>query len=259
MMKRINKGVCLVMLLCLAFSATAQEEESRGLIWSALRGLDYRVKAGFNIGGTSPMPLPAEIREITSYKPGMQISIEGDVIKWFGKKWGTLLGVRLENKGMKTDARVKNYHLVMDSKDNGHLEGAWTGSVKTKVRNSYVTIPVQAIFKASKRWDVKAGPYVSFLTGSDFSGSAYNGYIREGDPTGTKVEIGENGAVYDFSNDLRHCLWGLDVGTEWKAYRHLNLYADLTWGLNSIFKKDFDSISFNMYCVYLNIGFGYVF
>ena len=31
------------------------------------------------------------------------------------------------------------------------------------------------------------------------------------------------------------------------------------WGLNNIFKKDFETISFNMYPIYLNIGFGYVF
>ena len=35
--------------------------------------------------------------------------------------------------------------------------------------------------------------------------------------------------------------------------------ADLTWGLNDIFKKDFDTISFAMYPIYLNVGFGYAF
>lgn len=204
-------------------------------------------------------PLPAEIRSLESYRPGMQIALEGNVIKWFDKKWGALLGVRFEDKGMKTDARVKDYHLVMDSKDNGHLEGAWTGYVKTKVKNSYITVPIQGIYKVSPRWDLKFGPYLSFLMNKDFSGSAYDGYIREGDPTGEKIVIENEEATYDFSNDLRKFQWGLDAGAEWKAYRHLSVYADLTWGLNSIFKKGFESISFDMYCIYLNFGFGYVF
>lgn len=252
------KAIVMFLMLFSSFTLWAQEE-SQGMLWSALRGLDYRIKAGFNIGGTSPVPLPAEIREVKSYKPGMQIAIEGNVIKWFDRKWGTLLGMRLENKGMRTDARVKNYHLVMDSKDNGHLEGAWTGYVKTKVKNSYITIPIQGIYKVSPRWDLKLGPYLSFLISRDFSGSAYDGYIREGGPTGEKIIIENEEATYDFSNDQRKFQWGIDAGGEWKAYKHLSVYADLTWGLNSIFRKNFESISFDMYCIYLNFGFGYVF
>ena len=38
-----------------------------------------------------------------------------------------------------------------------------------------------------------------------------------------------------------------------------NLYAELTWGMNDIFKTDFDTISFAMYPIYLNVGFGYAF
>jgi len=30
-------------------------------------------------------------------------------------------------------------------------------------------------------------------------------------------------------------------------------------GLNDIFKKDFDTIAFAMYPIYLNVGFGYAF
>ena len=43
----------------------AQEDRNRGIIQSALYGLEYEVKAGFNIGGTSPIPLPKEIRALT--------------------------------------------------------------------------------------------------------------------------------------------------------------------------------------------------
>ena len=48
-------------------------------------------------------------------------------------------------------------------------------------------------------------------------------------------------------------------GDEWRAFKHLNVYADLTWGLNDIFQKDFDTITFAMYPIYLNGGFGYAF
>ena len=88
----------------------------------------------------------------------------------------------------------------------------------------------------------------------------YDGYLRELDPTGNKV-VFEDGksAPYDFSKDLRRFAWGLQLGGEWKAFKHLNVYADLTWGMNDIFKKDFNTITFAMYPIYLNMGFGYAF
>ena len=32
-----------------------------------------------------------------------------------------------------------------------------------------------------------------------------------------------------------------------EGVKHLIVYADLTWGLNDIFQKDFDTITFGMY------------
>ena len=70
---------------------------------------------------------------------------------------------------------------------------------------------------------------------------------------------GENIATYDFSNELRKFQWGAQIGGEWKAYKHLTVHADLTWGLNDIFNNNFKTITFSMYPIYLNFGFGYAF
>lgn len=63
-----------------------QEDRNKGIINSALIGLEYEVKAGFNIGGTAPIPLPVEIRDITGYNPTMAVAIEGNVTKWFDQE-----------------------------------------------------------------------------------------------------------------------------------------------------------------------------
>jgi len=232
-------NIIAVLLLVSTLSAQAQEERNQGIIWSYLHGWEYGIKAGFSIGGTSPLPLPEEIRKIDSYAPGgLAISIEGNATKWFDTKWGMTVGVRLENKNMTTEATVKNYGMKIINTNGGELQGLWTGGVKTKVKNSYLTIPVVANYKVSKRWKVSAAP----------------------DQTGSRVDFtGESIATYDFSDNLRKFQWGLQLGGEWRAFKHLNVYADLTWGLNDIFKKDFDTISFAMYPIYLNIGFGYAF
>lgn len=107
------------------------------------------------------------------------------------------------------------------------------------------------------RLQLELGGYYSLLIDGDFSGTAYDGYLRKGDPTGEKVLVSE--AAYDFSDYLRNNHFGLQMGAEWRAFTHLNIYSDFTWGLNNIFEDDFKSISFAMYPIYLNVGFAYLF
>lgn len=240
----------------------AQKNENQTLLNAALHGWEYEVRAGISIGGSSPLPLPAEIRSIDSYNPTLAIMLEGNAIKWFGaeKKWGLTTGLRLENKNITTRATVKNYGMEIIGSDGNRLKGNWTGGVRTKLRSSLVTIPLLATHKFGERWSVKLGPYFSYLMDGDFSGEVYEGYLREGNPTGQKIVFTDGAiATYDFHNDMNHFQWGVQAGADWKAFKHLKVFADLTWGLNDIFQKDFQTISFAMYPIYLNFGFGYAF
>ena len=184
-------SIITILLFAGTLAIQAQEERTRSLVWMYLHGWEYEIKAGFNIGGTSPLPLPNEIRKIDSYAPGIAISIEGNATKWFDetKKWGMTAGIRLENKNMTTEATVKNYGMKIINTNGGELQGLWTGGVKTKVKNSYLTIPVVANYRISKRWKVSAGPYVSYLIEGDFSGHVYEGHLRTPDQTGSRVDF----------------------------------------------------------------------
>lgn len=255
----MKKRITIILLCCLTISnlVIAQEERSNSILKSLTMGLEYRLKAGFNIGGTSPIPLPVEIRQINSFNPTTAFSIEGDVVKTFNSKWGISAGIRLESKGMKTDATVKNYHMKMIASDGGEMEGQWTGGVTTTVKQSLLTIPVLAVYQVSKRWELELGPWFSYVTSGEFFGDAYDGYLRDGDPTGEKVNV--KSATYNFSDDLRHFQCGMQLGAQWRAFSHLNVTANLTWGVAPIFEKDFDTITFNMFPIYANFGFGYVF
>ena len=227
----------LLACISIALPGYSQVDRNETLIRSALHGLEYEIKAGFSIGGMAPLPLPVEIRSVDGYNPTLAISIGGEVTKWFAvqNKLGVIVGLRLENKAMTTEATVKNYNMEILGQGGERISGVWTGGVK-------------------------AGPYFSYLLSREFSGHVYEGYLREGDPVGPKVEFTDGKiATYDFSDDLRHFQWGMQVGAGWRAFKHLNIYADLTWGLNDIFKNDFQTITFAMYPIYLNIGFGYAF
>lgn len=270
----MKRTTLLILLLLTTLGAYAQrdvtpaKETKDNLIKAALRGWHVRVGAGLSLGGTSPLPLPAEIRSIESYNPTLCFHIEGAVQRQFTTHWGTMIGVRFENKGMKTDARVKNYHMEAVNNDgSGTVVGAYTGRVKTEVNNRYLTFPVLATYTFNDRWMVKAGPYFSYLLNGSFTGEAYDphgkecaegdSYIRDLDPTGTKTEV--TSASYDFSKDLRRFQWGIQLGGEFKAYKHLSVSANLSWGLNGIFPSDMQSVTFALYPIYGTIGFNYLF
>ncbi len=231
---------------------------TEGIEKSAAVGVEYRIKAGVAIGGTSPLPLPAEIRSINSFNPGLNLSLEGEVLKLFNKHWGISTGLQLHTQGMATDAKVKGYQMALQSGEE-QISGYFWGNVKTDINNALITLPVAALWKPAERWGVKLGVYGSYAFKRSFSGVAYNGYLREGDPTGTYVEIGENNGLYDFSDNVRKWYWGAQAGGEWRAFSHFIVGVNMLWGINSIFDKNFETIRFAMFPIYGTLSFGYTF
>lgn len=246
----MKKYILFILLFLPIFIVVSQEENG---------DREYRIKAGFSIGGTAPMPLPAEIRKIESFNPLMNLMIGAEVKHVLNKNWSLLTGLQFETKGMDTQAQVKSYNITIVSGGEGEISGVFTGMVRTRVKNSYLTLPVLAMWKPDlqSQWGIKFGLYGSFLLDGAFSGSAYDGYLREGDPTGQRIDI--TTATYDFSKELQLWNWGAQLGAEWRPFPHLLAGIDLSWGINSIFKKDFDVITYKMYPIYCALSFGYVF
>lgn len=258
-MKKIFASIIALLIATGVSAQTGQEvnDTDNNLIKAALKGWHVRLSAGYNLGGSAPLPLPNEIRGVESYNPGLNLSIEGTVQKMFGKgDWGMRWGIRLETKGMTTKASTKNYFTQVMN-DGNPISGPWTGNVKMSLKNTYITLPVLAVYKINERWNVSGGAYAAYLLDGEFNGEVYNGYIREGDPTGEKTEI--DNAAYDFSNELSKFNWGLQIGGEYLAYKHFAVFANLKWGLNGIFPTDFSSITFALYPIYGTLGFTYLF
>lgn len=156
---------CAVIMLTLALSAAAQSESGKKF--------EYRIKAGFNIGGTLPIPLPAEIRKIESYSPTMAFTVEGSVLRWFTPKWALTTGLRFETKGMNAGAKVKNYQmtlLIENGDKTGEMSGRFTGRIKTRVQNEYITLPILVVRELSPRWEIKLGPYIAYRIDGSFTG-----------------------------------------------------------------------------------------
>ncbi|MDE5876102.1 MAG: PorT family protein [Muribaculaceae bacterium] len=256
------KKIVIVILGALIFGLRdmSATEKTNG-VKEFFAGLEYEVNAGTNIGGASPIPLPSEIRKIDSYNPDLNLQIGVSARKWLGdkEKWGVGLGIRLETKGMKTKATVKNYG--MEIIDNGKtLKGRWTGKVQTKYHSRQLVIPLTAFYKLNRRIRFNVGPYLSYAFSNDFGGYVSDGYLREGDPTGNKISFGaDSKASYDFGEQLRKFQWGMQLGGSVTVYKQLAVNANLEWGCNDIFNSSFKTVSFNLYPIYLNLGFAYIF
>lgn len=258
----MKKYILTVIAALTVFAGFSQVSRTKALINASLKNWEIELRAGYNIGGVAPLPLPQEIRKLESYSPTLPFSVEADFTKRFGSenKWGILFGVKMENKNMDTKAKVKNYNMEIVGDGGEKVGGRWTGGVQTSVRNSYLTFPILGVYRVHPRTNIKLGVFLSYMMEGKFEGYVYDGYLRQGDPTGLKVEYsGDDVATYDFSDDLRTFQWGAQAGVDWKAFKHLKLYADLTWGLNNVFHSDFKTITFDMHPIYLNLGVGYIF
>ncbi len=248
-MKKIAATILALTIGCLAASA---QENSR--IW------DFDAKVGINIGGTSPLPLPREIRKIESYSPQFSPTIEINATRWINSRWGVSSGIRAERKAMSTHAQVKDYRTEIIGEGGNKLRGNWTGDVHTDVDNWYVCVPLQAVYRLNKHIDFTGGLFFSYLIDGSFEGYVNDGYLRKENPTGDKIVFDKKDrGTYDFSNEINDFSWGVQAGAHWNATDRLKLSAQLTWGVNELFKSDFKTISFSMYPIYLNIAAGYRF
>lgn len=244
----------IITLLLVAF--TGLQEALAIDIFGDLR---YMVRLGYSLGGTAPVGMPATIRSLDKFTPTNNSLLGLDAYKPLTDKWGLQAGFHYQNKGMKTDAKVKGYSMEMRRGDET-LSGLFTGNVVTDVNEWMVTMPLQAAYNVSPKLRLKFGPYFSYVLSNNFSGYAYDGYLRVGDPTGDKVELGhvegERGD-YDFTEDLRHWQFGLDLGADWFFSNRFGAYAGLSWGLTNIFRKDFHVIEQSLYPIYGSIGLTY--
>lgn len=219
----------------------------------------YNLRFGYSIGGSTPMGMPATIRSLDKFTLSPNFNLGLGVYRDITDHWGITTGLYLENKGMKIDATVKNYHMAF-VRGGQRLEGNFTGGVNIDVTQWMLTLPLLATYAVNDNVHIKLGPYLSYVRSHNFTGYAYDGYIRVGDPTGAKVEIGSDESsrgTYDFSDSMRSWQFGMLASVDWYFHKHWGCFADLSWGFTDIFKSGFNTIEQNLYPVYGTIGISY--
>jgi len=199
-----------------------------------------------------PRPMPNNISKVESYSPSLAPTIEATALRRVSEKIVVSAGLRSDNKGMKSTARVKEYSISL-----GDLHGKFDGMVDTKINFNYLGLPILAHYAFTESFSVYAGAYYAYLLSGEFKGSANEGYLNNSDGTG---ETYINHKEYDFSNELRHHDAGLSIGLNYLPYNeHILLSFDFNYGLVSVFQSDFSGISDDMQNVYGKFSVGYVF
>ena len=90
-MNTLTKYVATFVLALIAFSATANDTVDAYAEYGPRDGRTWGLKArvGYVIGGTLPIPLPAEIRSINRFRPNGGFSFGIDGYKQFDKRWAS--------------------------------------------------------------------------------------------------------------------------------------------------------------------------
>jgi len=212
---------------------------------------DYSAKLGLNFGGTMPFPMPANISKIESYSPHLLPALEAEALKWISKEFGISAGLRLDNKGMKTTAKVKEYS--MNFKD---FEGKFDGTIDTDISVNYIGLPILAHYVFTENFLFYAGAYYAYMINGEFKGSAYDGKLRDRDGSRVDVTTPQN---YNFSNEFRNYDAGLSLGLSVPYNERFSFSFDFNYGLTSIFPNDFNGVAYDMQNIYGKFSVGYLF
>lgn len=250
------------LLLMGALNSSAQDSWSEWGPTNQETQTGYLIRGGYTLGGTAPMPIPAEIRGINEFAPKGGATIGFDAYHLFNKRWGIATGMHLFYEGFHTSANVKNYKMSI-TMDGNSMSGYFTGCDVTNTTMLGMTFPLVATYNISPRWSVSAGPYVSTYFKTTFEGEVYDnpdgvGYLRVDTPTGEKINMDRNNpATYDFADNMRKWGAGVELTFDWKAMKRMNVFANLDWGLANAFDPDFKAIAFKMYPIYATLGVAY--
>ncbi|MCD7972717.1 MAG: PorT family protein [Candidatus Azobacteroides sp.] len=216
-------------------------------------GLDLSFIAGVNIGATTPVPIPGDLK-ITKYNPKFNPKLGANLAYFFNENWGIGTGLTVDWKGMNVHTKVTDVHLSIDVPNLDTLTGYVTGRNTTQVNTFYLTQPIYGIYRFNPKWRVKTGIYIAEALSTKFKGDVKNVDIIVETPVSQEREVPY--ATLDYSDDVHTFDLGLLVGGEFRMNNHVGFYADFTWGFIPYFSGKVP-IHFTMRNIYPSIGITY--
>lgn len=257
------KKTILFLSAVLFFTSFAKAQETSS---QENKQLEWFLNLGLSLGGTSPLPLPEQVRKISHYNPkvnpylGVAMIYNLDI----QRKWAIGTEIALETKGMRVKDEVKymSTRVTVSGKDNPNeqiVTGDFVGKNTTNVNLQYLTLSIYGLYNIDTKWSLKAGGYLANTLKSTFNGNVSDGYLLDKD-SGERFIIGEDDiASFDFSDDIRDFDIGLLVGGKFNLNQRIGIIGTVTWGLTDIFYSGSNPISFKLQNIYGTLGVSYRF
>lgn len=250
-MKLYNK-IALLLTLILATSTVVAKQKPK---------FEHKIIAGYNFGGTMPFPLPGEIREINSYWPLFTPQLGYGITYNYDDQWALKASIILENKGMGVTNKVKYMYtdVVMDGSS---IKGYFVGRNQTSIKISYLTIPIKLAYSVNDKWQINGGGFFSYRSSSEFSGTVWDGYLRQTDDkniiNSKKIDIEDKwDAQFDFGKEMRDIDLGVVLGAERKLNQRFGLYGEVSYSITPIFPSSFKGLEYKMHNFYVALGITY--
>ena len=232
--------VLTVFVACLLSQAIAQE-------------FNFGLKGGANIG------TPYGVAEKGSKGMVGVGPLIGAFFKYQLKdRWAVHADFQYSFKGARFDTPVSGdtvYEYLTITPNDTIPSKAFTsyrGRVEGKFANKYFDVPVYVSYQVGKRSLLLAGFQISYLIDGGNYGSAD---IEVGDSKHPFTYV-EN-EPFDQSDELRTWDYAIIIGTIYEGKRRVNLGATFTYGLTSIYNKNYkylDNVVRNLY-LQLFLGF----
>lgn len=216
--------------------------------------LEFGIKAGLNVGATTPLPKPKAIDKIYTWNPLMNIAIKG----WLSyhlpdtKGWHLDTGLEMERKGMyvcthATDMRIN----IGDGQEAAW--GLFTGNNSTEFINYYLTLPMLVAYHTSKdKFRMQVGFYLSYLMQQSFKVTLDGDGTLNGDPISPDHLVD-----YDLSDHFNKLDMGVRVGFDYFFHQRLGVTAQLNMSFEPALDRSFTMMPFPLYNIYAFAGFAY--
>ena len=211
------------------------------------QNIAYDIKAGANVGTPYSKPTVND-----SGKVGIGPVLGAFINYTFSKCFGVHAELSCAYKCASFQTFISgdtNYPETILGKPY-KIHTQYTGWVKGAFKNYYFDFPVFLAYKISEKFNLLAGPQIS--------------YLLKGKNTGTAdVEVGVNpkypyttvdNAPFDESNELNKWDYSLACGTSYEATKRLFLNLTASYGLRSIYKKSYTQAARKVRNIYLQLS-----
>lgn len=219
------------------------------IVFSQERKFNFYSNLSVDLGGTIPYPI-SDIPEGAEGTPRIGPSLG------FGSEYD------LNNSWQ--FALESNYHIiaytattnvVSQSFTNGAAQLYFTGHTETDIELRMISFPLLAFYKFKKGHRILLGAYYSTMLEAKFETEGTDGISSDDKSiTDNAIMPGTIDESYSFSENIDSYDFGVLIGYSYSLGQRMYIWTKINAGFKSIFKKEFDSIDYDLYQVRINLG-----